>query len=191
MKVYLVALGLVLLAAAPSAQARTHRLAKKVSAVAPAQSLLQGSATPSNTPTPATEPNGQFDYRNPVADALISIEADKRQPFPNDLQATVVELLELFHNLKQSHWNLRGPLCLPLHEKLQKNADEYRKYADPQAERVLQVGNPTTNRTCIIAATANLGGYLSDKKVLLLMTERIATVAKRGRQYADQLNKVY
>ena len=106
----------------------------------------------------------------------------------------VAELLELFHDSKQCHWNLRGPLYLPLHEKLQENADEYRKYADILAERMLQVGYPVDGRPGVVAATSNLGelpgGYLTDKQVLILMTERITTVAKRVRQRIEHLSKV-
>ena len=150
--------------------------------------------TPNNIPTPSTDPGGKLDYRNPAADPLIPVEADKRPPITDDLQATVVELLELFHDSKQCHWNLRGPLYLPLHEQLQENADAYRKYADLMAERVLQVGRPIDGRTGVVAATANLGempgGFLTDKQVLILMTERITTVAKRVRQRIEHLSKV-
>ncbi len=197
MKAYLLAAVVALLtAAAPHAQAQTRRSAKNAApSAAPAQSMPQGSATaPDNTPTPPADPSGKLDYRNPAADAQIPVEADKRKPVTDDLQATVVELLELFHDSKQCHWNLRGPLYLPLHEKLQENADEYRKYADILAERVLQVGNPIDGRTGVVAATANLGefpgGYLSDKQVLILMTERITTVAKRVRQRIEHMSKV-
>jgi len=50
-------------------------------------------------------------------------------------------------------------LYLPLHEKLQKNVDVYRKYADMLAERVLQVGNPADGRLSIIVGTANLSEF--------------------------------
>ncbi len=149
---------------------------------------------PNNSPNAPAADAGKLDYRNATADALIPVEADKRQPITQELQATVVELLELFHDSKQCHWNLRGPLYLPLHEKLQENADEYRKYADILAERVLQVGNPIDGRTGVVAATANLGdmpsGFLSDKQVLIVMTERITTVAKRVRKRIETMSKV-
>ena len=149
---------------------------------------------PNNTPTPSADPGGKLDYRNPAADPLIPVEVDKRSPITDDLQATVVELLELFHDSKQCHWNLRGPLYLPLHEQLQENADAYRKYADLMAERVLQVGRPIDGRTGVVAATANLGempgGFLTDKQVLILMTERVTTVARRVRQRIEHLSKV-
>ncbi|WP_262903471.1 ferritin-like domain-containing protein [Hymenobacter psoromatis] len=74
---------------------------------------------------------------------------------------------------------------MSLHEQLQQNANTYLKYTDLLAERILQVGHPVDGRTSVVAATANLdnypGGYLSDKQVLILMTERINTVAKRER----------
>jgi len=91
---------------------------------------------------PPADPSGKFDYRNPAADALIPVKADKRKSVTDDLQATVVGPLELFHDSKQSHWNLRGPQHLLLHGKLQENAGDYRKYVNILAERALQVGNP-------------------------------------------------
>ena len=148
---------------------------------------------PDNTPTPSGD-TGKLDYRNPAADPLIPVEADKRQPITDDLQATVVELLQLYHDSKQSHWNLRGPIYLSLHEQLQENANTYLKYADIMAERILEVGNPVDGRTTVVAATANLdnypGGYLSDKQVLILMDTRIDIVAKRVRERITHMSKV-
>ena len=180
MKIYaLAATAALLLAAAPGAHAQRR--------------AAQPATAPNNAPSAPADP-GRLDYRNAAADALIPAEADKRQPITDDLQATVVELLELYHDSKQSHWNLRGPLFLSLHEQLQDNADEYRKYTDILAERVLQVGNPIDGRTGVVAATANLGdfpgGYLSDKQVLAVMTERINTVARRVRQRIDHQGQV-
>ena len=149
---------------------------------------------PDNTANPPGETNGKLDYRNPAADPLIPVEPEKRQPVTDDLQATVVELLQLYHDSKQSHWNLRGPIYLSLHEQLQQNADVYLKYADILAERILQVGHPVDGRTSVVAATANLdnypGGYLSDKQVLILMDERINIVAKRVRVRIAHMSKV-
>ena len=132
-------------------------------------------------------------YRYPQADQWIPLEESKRQAINTDLQATVVELLELYHDAKQSHWNLRGPLYLPLHEHLQSYADLYRSYADILAERQLSIGMPADGRTATIVETANLpafpGGPLSDRQVLQIMTERIFTIAKRVRQRIDSTAK--
>jgi len=152
-------------------------------------------ATSTNTPASQGTPAGSElgNYRNERADAWIPLEAEKRQAINNDLQATVVELLELFHDAKQSHWNLRGPLYFPLHENLQEYADTYRMYADLLAERQLQIGLPADGRTETIVQTANLpkfpGGFLSDRQVLEIMTERIYTIAKRVRARIESTSK--
>ena len=184
-------LALLAFAAAPREAAAQRRTPAPASS-APANAAVP--TAPNNAATPPADPGGKLDYRNPAADPLIPVEADKRPPITDELQATVVELLELFHDSKQCHWNLRGPLYLPLHEQLQENADAYRKFADVLAERVLQVGRPVDGRTGVVAATANLGempgGFLTDKQVLILMTGRITTVAKRVRQRIERLSTV-
>ncbi|MET4074881.1 hypothetical protein [Hymenobacter sp. UYCo722] len=112
MKFYMLAASVALLSlAAPQAQAQNRRSA-------PQTTPPVGSAVPNNTPNAPSSDGGKLDYRNPAADQLIPVEADKRQPITQELQATVVELLELYHDSKQSHWNLRGPIYLSLHEKL-------------------------------------------------------------------------
>ena len=160
------------------------------------QSFAQNRANNGTTNGPATGvPSGPQlgNYRNERADQWIPLEPEKRQAINTDLQATVVELLELFHDAKQSHWNLRGPLYFPLHENLQEYADAYRAFADLLAERQLQIGHPADGRTSTIVETANLpkfpGGFLSDRQVLEIMTERIYTIAKRVRARVESTAK--
>ncbi len=132
-------------------------------------------------------------YRYPPADKWIPLDASKREPINRDLQATVVELLELYHDAKQSHWNLRGPLYFPLHHALQEYAEQYLKYTDTMAERQLEIGIPADGRTNTIVQTNNLsnfpGGFLSDRDVLQIMTERIYTVAERVRDRIESTSK--
>jgi starvation-inducible DNA-binding protein len=161
-----------------------------------AQNRRAGSTSPpnSNATTPQTGNTSELgNYRNEKADQWIPLEESKRQVINTDLQATVVELLELYHDAKQSHWNLRGPLYLPLHEQLQKYADLYRSYADILAERQLSIGMSTDGRTETIVQSANLpkfpGGPLSDRQVLEIMTERIYTIAKRVRERITSTSK--
>lgn len=163
-----------------------------------AQTRRNAETTPPNPTGVAPAPGGSSgsdlgNYRNEKADQWIPLEAEKRAAINTDLQATVVELLELFHDAKQSHWNLRGPLYLPLHEQLQEYADTYRQQADLLAERQLQIGIPTDGRTETIVQTASLpkfpAGFLSDRQVLEIMTERIFTIAKRVRQRVESTAK--
>ncbi|WP_461151803.1 Dps family protein [Spirosoma pulveris] len=163
-----------------------------------AQTRRNGATTQPSPAGVAPQPGGSSgsdlgNYRNEKADQWIPLEAEKRPAINADLQATVVELLELFHDAKQSHWNLRGPLYFPLHEKLQEYADTYREQADLLAERQLQIGHPTDGRPETIVQTANLpkfpAGFLSDRQVLDIMTERIFTIAKRVRSRVESTAK--
>ena len=112
----------------------------------------------------------------------------------SECQATVVELLDLYHAAKQSHWNLRGPLFLPLHEKLQACADTHLAYADLLAERILQVGFAADGRPATVVNTADLeqfpAGFLTDRHVLELMTHRLTVVGQRVRQRILHLSQV-
>ncbi|MBN8822206.1 MAG: DNA starvation/stationary phase protection protein [Spirosoma sp.] len=162
-----------------------------------AQTRRTGNPSPAansnNTPANQGTSSEPGNYRNERADAWIPLEAEKRQAINTDLQATVVELLELYHDAKQSHWNLRGPLYFPLHETLQAYADLYLDQADLLAERQLQIGMSADGRTETITQTANLpkfpAGPLSDRQVLEIMTERIYTIAKRVRARIDSTGK--
>ena len=146
------------------------------------------------TPDALDAPDATLDYRNPQADGRIAVEVENRTSVVNESQATVVELLDLYHAAKQAHWNIQGPLFLPLHEKLQACADTYLAYADVLAERILHVGAPADGRPGTVVATADLEefpvGFLTDKHVLELMTRRLTEVSQRVRIRIMHLSKV-
>ncbi|WP_310394195.1 DNA starvation/stationary phase protection protein [Hymenobacter sp.] len=148
---------------------------------------------PNHTP-PAADHGAPLDYRNPEADGRIPVEAESRTAVVDEAQATVVELLDLYHAAKQSHWNIRGPLFAPLHEKLQGYAATYLEYADLLAERILHVGFPADGRPGTVVNTADLGefpaGFLADKHVLELMANRVTMVSQRVRQRILHLRQV-
>lgn len=57
----------LLTAVAPYAQSQSRRAATTPSSA----------TAPNNSPAAPTEPAGKLDYRNPAADVLIPVEADK------------------------------------------------------------------------------------------------------------------
>ena len=91
-------------------------------------------------------------------------------------QGLTEDLLATFNNLKQSHWNLNGPLYLPLHEEYQQQADYYRGQADVFAERVLSLGYSVDGRYATIAKTTKISemppGFETDNDSLKLQIER-------------------
>lgn len=136
----------------------------------------------------------KIDYRNEKADDRVALEKDKQVAVGNELQLLCVELIELHHVAKQFHWNVRGPLYLPLHELLDNYDELYLDYADLVAERMLQIGMNVDGRAETVVKTANLGltpsGVISDKLVLDLMSEKVFTVAVRVRQRIAKIVKL-
>ena len=108
------------------------------------------------------------------------------------LQQTTVDLLTLFNDYKQAHWNLNGPLYLPLHEFYQEQADMYQKYADQFAERNLSLGYSVDGRYSTIARTSSLpempGGYLTDNESLKLLIDRVTVFQKEVYKDIRDLN---
>ena len=83
---------------------------------------------------------------------------------------------------KVAHWDLTGPLYLPLHEYFQQQADFYLQQADVFAERVLHLGASVDSRFSTIASTTKLAelpdGYLTDDHALKLLLDRVTVLQK-------------
>ena len=98
------------------------------------------------------------------------------------LQQLSVDLLATFNNYKEAHWNLNGPLYLPLHEYYQEQADYYRKQADVFAERLLSLGFSVDGRYATIARTTSIpempAGYITDNELLKVLVDRITVLQK-------------
>ena len=98
------------------------------------------------------------------------------------LQQLTVDLLALHNMYKEAHWDLTGPLYVPLHEYFQQQADFYRQQADLFAERVLHLGAAIYGRFSTIARTTKLAempeGYLTDDHSIKLLLDRVTVLQK-------------
>jgi starvation-inducible DNA-binding protein len=98
------------------------------------------------------------------------------------LQQLTVDLLALHNMYKEAHWDLTGPLSVPLREYYRQQADIYLRQADLFAERVLQLGASVDARFSSIASTTKLAempeGYLSDDHSLKLLLDRVTVFQK-------------
>ena len=98
------------------------------------------------------------------------------------LQQLTVDLLALHNIYKEAHWDLTGPLYVPLHEYFQQQADFHLQQADLFAERVLHLGAYVDGRFSTIARTTKLAelpdGYLTDDHALKLLLDRVTVLQK-------------
>jgi starvation-inducible DNA-binding protein len=98
------------------------------------------------------------------------------------LQQLTVDLLALHNIYREAHWDLTGPLYVPLHEYFQQQADFYLQQADLFAERVLHLGAYVDGRFSRIASRTKLAelpeGYLTDDHAIKLLLDRVTVLQK-------------
>ena len=107
------------------------------------------------------------------------------------LQATLVELVDLSLLGKQLHWNVVGPLFRPLHLQLDELIDSWRELADTVAERAVAIGVAPDGQSATVTRDSPLReverGEVEDRVVVRELTSRLAEVAERARERMDRL----
>ena len=107
---------------------------------------------------------------------------EERSKSVKALQQLTVDLLALHNMYKEAHWDLTGPLYVPLQQYFQQQADFYLQQADLFAERMLHLGASVDGRFSTIARTTKLAelpdGYLTDDHALKLLLDRVTVLQK-------------
>ena len=136
--------------------------------------------------------NEKFAQPKRIEDSYpLTTEADRAKS-GKMLQQLTVDLLSIFNQSKEAHWNVNGPLYLPLHEQYQNQADFYRMQADIFAERSLHLGYSVDGRYSTIARTSTIpdfpAGYVTDNESLKLLIDRITVLQKEVYQDMREVN---
>jgi starvation-inducible DNA-binding protein len=115
----------------------------------------------------------------------------RREEVGHELQATLVELVDLSLLGKQLHWSVVGPLFKPLHEHLDELVDSWRDLADTVAERSVALGFSPDGQVAAVSAGSDIPaverGALEADTVVRELVQRLATVAERNRARMDRL----
>ena len=118
-------------------------------------------------------------------------EPHQRAEVGRQLQALLVELVDLSLLGKQLHWNVVGPLFRPLHLQLDELIDSWRELADAVAERAVAIGVSPDGQSGTVTRDNPLRevdrGELEDHVVVRELTSRLAEVAERAREKMDRL----
>lgn len=129
----------------------------------------------------STQSNEQLAQPKRVEDSY-PLDKASREKSVKILQQATVDLLSLFNMYKEAHWNVNGPLYLPLHDYYQGQADTYRTQADIFAERALELGFSVDGRYSTIAKTSNIpdfpAGWVTDNESLKLLIDRVTVFQK-------------
>ena len=127
-----------------------------------------------------------------MAQAAQVLAKDATQKSAAELQAVLVNLIDLSLQGKQAHWNLVGPQFRTLHLELDEVVEDARKWSDEVAERLRALGVTADGRASVVAKRTGLEslpeGILTDKEVLRRVTEQLAAAAALVRASIDRLD---
>src|SRR3954467_6882890 len=117
-----------------------------------------------------------------------------REEAGRELQATLVELIDLSLIGKQLHWNIFGRPFKPLHEHLDELVDSWRDLADTVAERAVALGVAPDGQAATVRAgssvTAVESGSLDTDAAPGELVTTLADVAERIRARIDRLAEI-
>lgn len=118
----------------------------------------------------------------------------EREGLGHELQAALVELINLALIGKQLHWAVTGPHFRPLHLQLDELVDSWHELADAVAERAVALGFVPDGQVQTVAAESQLErvaqGSLEDRVVVREVTRRLADVSERVRDQMNRLGEV-
>jgi len=117
-----------------------------------------------------------------------------RDEVGHELQATLIDLVDLSLVGKQLHWTVVGPNFRPLHLHLDELVDSWRQLSDTVAERAVAIGFIPDGQAQAIASGTELApverAALEDHAVVREATHRIADVSERVRARMDRLGEL-
>jgi len=102
----------------------------------------------------------------------------------------LADVVDLQMQLKQAHWNVKGPHFIGLHELFDEIADDVEKYVDMIAERVVQLGGIALGTVRVAASRSRLDEYPLDIADGMAHVEAVAralsTFGREARMTIDE-----
>ncbi len=129
----------------------------------------------------------------PTFSTSIDLPAKTREEIVDLLNQHLADTLDLYSQIKQAHWNVKGPSFIALHELFDKLAETIEDQADEIAERATALGGVARGTSRMAASASRLPEYPADaadgSDHLRALADRIAAVAKSTRKAIDKAGK--
>src|SRR5262249_11446674 len=125
---------------------------------------------------------------------LPALDHHHRGEVGRELQATLVELVDLSLIGKQLHWNIVGRPFKPLHDDLDELVDSWRELSDTVADRAAALGVAPDGRAATVDAGSGIdpvdAGSVDTDAALHELVPRLADVTERIRARMDRLGEL-
>ena len=123
----------------------------------------------------------------------IDLSADVRAKSIELLNQSLADSLDLYSQLKQAHWNVKGPNFYQLHLLFDDFAEHAEGFIDLIAERVTMLGGYATGTVRMSAANSRLPEYptnaVDGMEHVRAVVERLANYAATTREGIEQSDK--
>ena len=108
------------------------------------------------------------------------------------LNLRLASLVDLQMQMKQAHWNVKGPSFIGLHELFDKVAEEVEDYVDLVAERIVQLGGIAEGTLRVASSRTRLPEYPLEIAEGMAHVEAVAralsTFGREARNTIDEVN---
>jgi starvation-inducible DNA-binding protein len=106
---------------------------------------------------------------------IAGLNQETRKEIINILNQSLADVTDLAANLKQAHWNIKGPQFIAIHEMLDKLATNTNAHIDIIAERVTSLGGTALGTIRQASRASKLDAYPLD---IFTTDEHLKTLAK-------------
>jgi starvation-inducible DNA-binding protein len=110
------------------------------------------------------------------------------------LNARLADCKDLQTQVKQAHWNVKGPSFIALHELFDKINDAVDEYVDEIAERAVQLGGVAEGTARVVAKRSSLPEYpantVEGRAHVEALSAVLAAFGKAARKAIDQSNEL-
>jgi starvation-inducible DNA-binding protein len=110
------------------------------------------------------------------------------------LNARLADAIDLQTQMKQAHWNVKGPQFFQLHELFDKINEDVEEYVDEIAERAVQLGGTATGTARAVAERSQLTEYplniANGRDHVVAVSTALATFGKLVRRAIDQSDEL-
>jgi len=130
----------------------------------------------------ATKTARMFDTRNDLDEAT-------REKLVTLLNARLADTFDLYSQLKQAHWSVRGSDFIQLHELYDTVAESVLEFVDEIAERAAALGGLATGTVRMAAEASSLDEYpldaIAGDETVQVVADRLATYGAAVREAID------
>ena len=110
------------------------------------------------------------------------------------LNARLADSIDLMHQAKQAHWNVKGPSFIALHKLFDEIVDAAEEYMDLLAERVVQLGGMAEGTIQVATKRTELKEYplhiSHEGDHIVALSSVLAAYGKSARGAIDQTDEL-